>query len=373
VSGPHGVAELSCHELQHPDGRMVWVYGREPGPWSDLASAASPPGEHEALHRRLDRSTGQWVAVSPTRNRRPDAAAASPTPSTDACPLCPGGAELPATFDAAVFENRFPTFAAAAPLLGTQPWAAPSTGACEVIVYTDAHDGSLASLPADEVVRVVGIWRHRAGEHWARLGNEAGYVMAFENRGVEVGATLSHPHGQLYAFGFVPPRVALKAAALADHRARDGGCLACSLVDDDLASDRVVAVTPGWVAAVPYAARWPYEVHLRSRRHGVGRLADLGAAEVVELAGLLRDVVGRLDGLFGFELAYLLAVQEAPAGAPDWHLHVELAPPQRNPTSLKVRASVETALDVFINDAVPEESAAALRAAGPGASGVLGQ
>ena len=350
--------------MLHPDGRTVWVYGREAGPWSEAARHADPIMGHDLLHRRLDRATGQWVTVSPARNHRPDAAGGEAAP--DACPLCPGGTELPSSFDAAVFQNRFPTLAPdAPPAPAGEPLVASSIGVCEVIVYTERHEGGLATLTIDEVERVVEVWRHRTARHWSGLGDHAGYVMAFENRGTDVGATLSHPHGQLYALGFVPPRVAVKADAARMHRTRHGGCLACSMATDDAASERALGTTEGWVAAVPFAARWPYEVHLRARRHGVGRLADLTEAEVRELAGLLRDAVARLDALFGFELAYLLTVMEAPAGAPDWHLHIEIAPPQRNPSSIKHRASVETGLDVFINDAVPERSAAELRAALP--------
>ena len=108
---------------------------------------------------------------------------------------------------------------------------------------------------------------------------------------------------------------------------------------------------------------------MRARRHGVGRLGDLDDDAALELARLLAAVLDRFDGLWGFDLPYMLCVQEAPAAdgltgaaVPDWHLHVELLPPHRNPDRLKVRASVETTLGVFINDTLPEHTAAALRA-----------
>ena len=201
------------------------------------------------------------------------------------------------------------------------------------------------------------LWR----EEWA-------YVMAFENHGTEVGATLPHQHGQVYALDHIPPVIAAKLAALERHRAGDGTCLGCTLVAEDLASDRVIEVGQHFVAATPFAARWPHEVEVRARHHGVGRLGDLDDDAALELARLLAAVLDRFDGLWGFDLPYMLCVQEAPAadeshrcGSADWHLHVELLPPHRNPDHLKVRASVETTLGVFINDTLPEHTAAALR------------
>ena len=195
------------------------------------------------------------------------------------------------------------------------------------------------------------------------------YVMAFENHGTEVGATLPHQHGQVYALDHIPPVIAAKLAALERHRAGAGTCLGCTLVAEDLTSDRVIEVGQHFVAATPFAARWPYAVEVRARHHGVGRLGDLDDDAALELARLLAAVLDRFDGLWGFDLPYMLCVQEAPpdddltgAAAPDWHLHVELLPPHRSPNRLKVRASVETTLGVFINDTLPEHTAAALRA-----------
>jgi UDPglucose--hexose-1-phosphate uridylyltransferase len=141
------------------------------------------------------------------------------------------------------------------------------------------------------------------------------------------------------------------------------------VVAEDLASDRVLEAGEHFVVAVPFAARWPYEVHVTARRHGVGRLGDLDDAAALELTRLLAGVLERYDAMWAADLPYMLCVQEAPAAAdgsgaePDWHLHVELLPPHRTPTRLKVRASVETALAVFINDTLPESTAAELRAA----------
>ena len=349
-------------DLVHPDGRTFHIYGESHG-----TLAAQPPDtgyDVRALHRRFDRLTGAWVLVSPARNSRPGGLVH--TTGTPDCPLCPGGPELPWPYDVAVFDNRFPSLSVDAPSV-RGALQASSIGRCQVVVYTPEHYGSLASLSPQQLVRVMTVWRDRSAALWSE-GHRC--VMAFENRGEAVGATLAHPHGQFYAFGHVPPFTAAKVVAHHAHRHPHDECLGCALNDDDVDSERVVATNASFVVAVPFAARWPYEVHIRAKRHGLGRLSELTDAEVRDLAAAVHSTVTRLDGLFGFEMPLMLAVQEAPArepgdppgGEPDWHLHVEVIPPHRSAERLKVRASVETALGQFINDTLPEQSAAQLRA-----------
>lgn len=340
---------LARHDLVHPDGRAFAVYGELHG------TLDGQPADHDvsALHLRWDRATASWVAISPARNTRPGGVAGAASDRAPSCPLCPGGVELPFAYDGAVFDNRFPALSPHAPAPDGALTGA-SVGRCQVVVYTSDHEGSLSTLPPAHVARVVAMWRDRTAALWAE-GHA--YVMAFENHGADIGATLTHPHGQLYAFGFLPPTVQQKVGAVQAHREQHAECLGCALVHDDTGSERVIARNDSFVVAVPYAPRWPYEVHVRARRHGVGRLADLSDAEALDLARAVRDVVARFDGLFGFELPYMLCVQEAPAGVADWHLHVEFMPPHRDERRLKVRASVETALGVFINDTLPERSA----------------
>jgi UDPglucose--hexose-1-phosphate uridylyltransferase len=316
-----------------------------------------PTVKPAALQQRFDRLTATWIAFSPARNTRPHASDRA-TDGGVACPLCPGGPEVPFSYDAAVFENRFPALLETPPPVPAGPWIRPSAGRCEVVLYTEHHVGSLATLPPDALARVVAVWRDRSRELWAVDGHR--FVMIFENRGEAVGATLPHPHGQIYAFDHLPPFVAARVEALVAGRRETGGCVACGVVEDDAASERSIEADQSWVVAVPFASRWPYEVHVRARRHGLRRLADLTPAEARSLARLLRRVVLRFDGLFGIELPYMMTVLEAPTGADDWHLGIEFLPPNRTDRLMKVRASVETATGLFITDQLPEASAARL-------------
>ena len=356
---------LARHEVTHPDGRQFLLYGDVDD--ATLAALASQPADtgHDLslLHRRYDRLTDAWILVSPARNVRP-----STTTTGDGappCPLCPGGPELPGPFGLAVFENRYPSMSPHAPEpIAGNDLVASSRGRCLVVVYTAEHVEHLADLSLQQFADVVAVWRERSTALWAE-GHD--YVMAFENHGSDVGATLPHLHGQIYAYGHLPPTTATKLASHDHHRRVNGDCVGCRLVAEDLDSDRVIHANDHFVAAIPFASRWPLEVHVRARRHGVGRLGDLADDAALDLVRALSDVVRRYDRLWGFPLPYMMCVQEAPPehcgpGTEDWHLHVELLPPHRNPLRLKVRASVETAAGSFINDTLPEQVAAELRA-----------
>ena len=347
------MTELLRHDLQDETGRRLFVYGALQGTLPVSGRSVAPSG----LHKRFDPFTRTWIAVSAARNARPNEARPDDRPRE--CPLCPGGAEVPFPYESAVFENRFPALIAEPPEVELGPLAAPALGRCEVVLYTDEHEGSLATLSADAAGRVLAMWRDRSSELWADPRHA--FVMIFENRGVAAGATLSHPHGQIYAFDHVPPVQREKVAALEAHRGRTGCCLACEMRDaDDRDTERHVGSNDSFVVSVPYAARWPYEVHVRARRHGLRRLADLTAEEELDLGLALRDVVCRYDRLFESPLAYMMVAQEGPADSDDWHLHFEFAPPNRSASQIKVRASVETATGFFINDTLPEVGARAL-------------
>jgi UDPglucose--hexose-1-phosphate uridylyltransferase len=272
-------------------------------------------------------------------------------PSREHCPLDPtrpGGppTEIPfPAFEIAVFDNRFPAFVA-------------PHGAAEVVVYTDSHEGSFATLTPERAEDLMWVWRHRYVELGAR--EDVDYVFIFENRGVEVGVTLHHPHGQIYGYPFIPPVPALELAA--DERL--GGCAPCALLTAELDdASRVVHENAALVAYVPYAARWAYEVHVVMREHRPS-LADCEAEELRLLAHALQRIVRGYDALFERPFPYVMAVHQAPTVGPaGGHLHVEFYPPLRTADKLKYLAGSEQGAGTFISDTLPEESAATLREA----------
>jgi UDPglucose--hexose-1-phosphate uridylyltransferase len=250
----------------------------------------------------------------------------------------------------AVFENRFPSFT------GDQ-------GRCEVVCYTPDHDSSLGAQSLEHLEDLVEVWRDRTAE-LARLKGVR-YVYVFENRGEEIGVTLNHPHGQIYAYPFIPATIRRELAAGSRHWRRTGRCLYCDLVGAERKGERTVFADGGWLAFVPEFARWPYEVHLAPIAHR-GGLTELTGAEIRSLARGLGELVRRYDRLFDKPLAYVMAMhQRPPESRPgDYHFHIEFYPPNRTADKLKHMAGSELGAGAFILDVRAEDSAARLRELG---------
>jgi UDPglucose--hexose-1-phosphate uridylyltransferase len=287
----------------------------------------------------------EWVAYNTERNDRTFL-------PTSFCPLCPSGAdgdsEIPLDdFEVVVFENRFPAMASG----------------CEVVVYTADHHQTLAQLAVERVRLLVDVWSDR----YESLGSrpEFEYVFIFENKGEEIGVTLHHAHGQIYALPFIPPVAALELEASRQHLETSGRCLHCDQVARELAGERVIFERQSMVAFVPHAARWPYEVHVYPRRH-VASVAELNGRERDDLAAALVEVASAYDRHFGFSTPYVMAMHQAPTDGRPWpeaHLHVEFYPPHRRSDRLKHLAGVELGAGTFVNDTRPEETAVQLRLA----------
>ena len=296
-------------------------------------------------------------------------------PPQNYCPLCPtlpGGfeTEIPRPdFEVAVFENRFPSLHLNPPEpavagTGLSP-VAPAKGVCEVVVYTSEHEGSLATLPFERVVQLIYVWRDRYRE--LSLRREIKYILIFENRGPEVGVTLTHPHGQIYAFPFLPPVPAQELRAAREHRQKRGRCLFCDLLAEEIADGRrILLESSGWAAFVPFAARYSFEVHLYCRRC-LATLSELNATEVEQLAEALRELVAGYDRLFDAPFPYLMILHQEPMrlrkGDERGHLHFKFYSPLRDRDKLKFLAGCEQGAGTFINDAAPEEKAAQIRSA----------
>jgi UDPglucose--hexose-1-phosphate uridylyltransferase len=292
-------------------------------------------------------------------------------PPTDLCPLCPSregmSTEIPAAdYEVVVFENRFPAFSLQAgetvPEVNEPPFrSAPGVGRCEVVCFTPDHNGSFSSLTERQARTVIDAWADRTADLGARDSIE--YVFCFENRGEEIGVTLSHPHGQIYGYPFVPPRFFNAAQTTRRYRERTGGCLQCVLLRAELDDGkRIVTCSEHWVAYVPFAARWPYEVRVVPRTH-VPDLPALGAAQRDDLAVIYLDVLRRFDALFDTPTPYIAGWQQAPVRdtRDEWHLAAEILTIRRAPGKLKYLAGSESGAAVWINDVTPEAAAARLR------------
>lgn len=310
----------------------------------------------------------EWVITATHRQDR------TFFPPPGFCPLCPTepggfGSEIP--YDAyavAVFENKFPSLRPQAPDPAVEATALspvlPAEGACEVVCYAQGHDRTFADLSVAEIATLLRVWADRTAEIGAREAID--YVYCFENKGTAIGVTLHHPHGQIYAFPFVPPRVSRTVEAASKHHAATGRCLHCDALAQELEDGRrIVDENAHAVAFVPFYARYPYEVHLYPKRHQ-GDLTALTPAEIRGVAELLSRVTRRYDALWGFSMPYIMAIFQAPTDGgsyPGEHWRIEFTPPMRTPEKLKYLAGCEAGAGNFINDTLPEEKAAELRAA----------
>jgi UDPglucose--hexose-1-phosphate uridylyltransferase len=302
---------------------------------------------------RLDPLTREWVAIVAERQDRPNLAPHDGPVS--GCPFCVGGLEAPEPYEVRAFENRWPPFAPGDPIdldealtHGSGFAAAPPRGASEVILYSPDHHGSLATIGAAGARRVVDLWAERTAALLERP--EVEYVLVFENRGAIVGATIPHPHGQIYGFPFVPPVPRREAAISEEH-----GCSVCATLRDEVADgSRVVRDVRGWVTYVPFASAHPYGLMLAPRAHQDG-LPALDDESRDELAAALVDVVTRYDRLFDREMPYLMWIHHGV------HVHVHFAPPLRSADTQRYVASGELGSGTYGNPVAPEAAAQALR------------
>ncbi len=284
--------------------------------------------------RRIDPLTGEASVIVAKRQARPNLGEGVTTPVV-ACPFCPGGLEAPEDYDVKAFTNRWPSI---------------PHGRCEVVLYTSDHDASFASLGVAGARKVVDLWAERTAALGGR--DDVAYVLVFENRGPEVGATIPHPHGQIYAFPEVPPAPARELATAS-----------CALCRTD-PGDRLVAAVGGWRAWVPDAATWPYALMVAPDEHEPD-LPALDDRSRDGLAGVLVDALGRLDRLFDAPMPYMLWFHQRPTDGQAWtsaHVHVHIAPLHRSPGTQRYVAAGELGSGMFFNPVDPADAAAALRA-----------
>jgi UDPglucose--hexose-1-phosphate uridylyltransferase len=347
------------------DGRSLSYFGAIPVRPEDFPDRRDLPRAQATPQLRFSHLLGEWVIVASHRQDR------TFRPADDQCPLCPSTprspTEVPAPdYEVVVFENRFPALrggagagaAAGLPILASRPAA----GRCEVICFSQDHSTSFAGLSLDQARTVMAAWIDRTAELSRLPGVEQ--VYCYENRGSEIGATLSHPHGQIYAYPYVTPVTSRMVSAAAEYRKACGR----NLFDDVVAAEReqgsrIVADGAHWTAFVPHAARWPYEVHFYPLRR-VPDLAELSDAAMTEFCELYLDVLRRFDRLFDTPAPYISGWHQAPVscGRDDFALHLELFTMRRASGKLKYLAGSESGMGAFANDVVPEDAADRLRA-----------
>ena len=314
----------------------------------------------ETATMRQDVLTGEWISIAAARQNRVFLPPAHLDPLAPASPTNPS--EIPDNYDVAVFENRSPSFG---PGLGATEGldsiglgrSHPSIGRCEVVCFSPEHEGSFGSLSPSRARTVIEAWADRTEALSALPGVEQ--VFPFENRGEAIGVTLHHPHGQIYAYPYVTPRT----RRLIDSIDSVGPDLFERILDSERASERVVLTGEHWTAFVPFAARWPIEVHMLPHRH-LPDFAATNGEERDELSTLYLRLLRGIDALYETPTPYIAAWHQAPVNVArdDIRLMLQVTSPRRAESKLKFLAGSEAAMGAWIGDVAPEQSAEFIRA-----------
>ena len=350
--------------LSKPDGRPLILYAREPLP--DDLTAPSPSSTPHAPnpHLRWHALRGEWVAYAGHRQHRTFLPPSEYNPLAATADLA-HPTEVPVgPWDVAVFENLFPTLARTADDPTDLPVpTAPGRGVCEVVVFTQDATASLGTLPLPHLELLIDVWADRYEE----LGSlpDVAYVYPFENRGVEVGVTLHHPHGQIYAYPFVPPVAARELEQQRAHYERHGSGLLETMIAREMAERvRMLYCGPHAAAFMPICARYSYEVWVAPLR-AAASVAALSQDERRDFARALKTVLLKYDGLWHMPFPYILAFHQAPTDGlvhPEAHLHAEFYPAYRMRGRLKYLAGSEIGAGVFTADTLPEDKVKELQA-----------
>ncbi|HEV7567066.1 MAG TPA: galactose-1-phosphate uridylyltransferase [Microbacteriaceae bacterium] len=314
---------------------------------------------------RQDVLTGEWVSIAAARQNRVFLPPAELDPLAPATPGNPS--EIPSNYDVAVFENKSPSFG---PLLeddnapaGLEDLARiglgrtrTSVGRCEVVCFSPEHEGSFGTLTRSRARTVIEAWADRTAALSAMPGIRQ--VFPFENRGEAIGVTLNHPHGQIYAYPYITPRTSKLIASLDQY----GPTLFQDILESERASARVILTGEHWTAFVPFAARWPIEVHLLPHRH-VPDFAATSDEERDELAVLYLRLLRGIDALYETPTPYIAAWHQAPVGVrtDEIRLMLQVTSPRRAADKLKYVAGSEAAMGAWIGDVPPEQAAAFIR------------
>ena len=358
-------ADVTRSDLLMSDGRTIRYYDSQ----GQVRSAADQrpqevqPGIGEL---RLDPLVNEWVVMAAHRQGRVF------LPPKELCPLCPTNGDLlteipDSNYEVVVFDNRSPSLRkpdgdwAAPDMVGTETDVGTAAGKCEVICFTDNHGGSFGELTPQRVRVLLEAWSDRVRE--LSLEPYIHHIAPFENRGEEVGVTLFHPHGQIYAYSYLPARVQKMLAVAKLHLENTGRVLFDDVVARELRDeDRIITKNEHWVAFVPYAARYPFEIHVAPLKP-VADLAGLSPEQSDAFPEIALEVMRRLDGVFGIAMAYIATWHQAPVreGRDLLRLHWQITSVRRAPGKLKYLAGSESAMGAFIMDLKPEQSAGQLR------------
>ena len=347
------------------DGRTIRYYDTK-GQSRDALDQRPIEEQPPIGEMRLDPLNNEWVVIAAHRQGRIF------LPPKELNPLAPSSpgflTEIPESdYEVVVFDNRSPSLrpplsdfiAPEHPDFQSPP--VPAAGKCEVVCFTPNYDSSFKDLSHSQIRTVLEAWRDRTAELSQLPYIE--HIAPFENRGEEVGVTLNHPHGQIYAYSYLPPKTERMLDVATSHLEKTGRVLLDDIVARELKDEvRIVSQNEDWIAYVPYASRYPFEIHLAPRR-SVADFIQLDESASQSFAPIAKEVLQRLDGVFGLAMPYIASWHQAPVrqGRDALRLHWQIQSVRRAPGKLKYLAGSESAYGAFMMDLKPEQSAQQLR------------
>jgi UDPglucose--hexose-1-phosphate uridylyltransferase len=302
-----------------------------------------------------------WVMIASHRQDRPQM-------PKNWCPFCPGSGKVPDNYDILQYDNDFPALSFTPPECDPVDTdffkTKPAYGKCEVILYSSKHNSSLSELSVPHVSKLVDLWKQRYEE--LSKDEKVKYVFIFENRGVVVGVTMPHPHGQIYAYSYIPKKLELELEAITEFKKDTGKCLHCeNLREEKTFARRIIHENDSFVLFLPFYSEYPYGIQIVSKRH-MPSISHLTEAEEKDLAEIVLIATGTLDCLFDLPFPYMMCFHNEPVNTgkeTNWHFHIEFFPPMRSADKQKFNASSETGAWAHCNTTSPEDKVVDLRAA----------
>lgn len=303
-----------------------------------------------------------WTMVASSRQNRPHM-------PKDFCPFCPGSGKVPDHYEVHQYDNDFPALSPQPPTpddIATDLYRVePAYGKCEVILYSPEHTITLPELPVSHIEKLVHLWTERY-EHLSQDPKNK-YVFIFENRGEEVGVTMPHPHGQIYAYPYIPMKLRIELESCQQHFEEHGRCLICDMNENERDfQQRVIMENEHFMCYLPFFTDYPYGVFIVSKSHK-SALPDFNEQERKALASILKEVTGTLDTLFDRPFPYMMCLHQRPVDGghyeDHYHFHIEFYPPLRSKDKVKWNASSETGAWAPCNPTAVEDNAQQLREA----------
>jgi len=311
---------------------------------------------------RYNPITKDWLMVASHRQGRPQM-------PKDWCPFCVGSGKVPDEgYDVLRYANDFPALSVSPPepddISGGLFVAKPAYGHCEVLLYSPEHNSRLADLSYEHVHKLAKMWLDVYKDFAS--DPKVKYAYIFENRGEVVGVTMPHPHGQAYAYPFVPRIIRDELLGAKEHFDKYSTCLFCDLLVQELADGRrIISENEHFVLYVPFFAQTAYTTHITAKKH-VSNIAQMTVAQLNALGEIVRDASAMYDALFDRPFPYMMCMHNAPFGEQFdnfYHFHIEFIPPMRSADKQQFFAASETGAGAWCNPTCPEEKAQELREA----------